>query len=496
MTPSQKYLAKLGLKDPEINEPVTDKTSVNENSRRSFFKKSTLGGIALGGAYLFTPIEDVIAQTTGGVKRFGAPSDLKITDVRYAVTTVLGRTAMLRIDTNQGIYGLGEVRDGADERYALMLKSRILGLNPCNVEMIFKTIKQFGDPSRQAGGVCGVEMALWDLCGKAYNVPAWQLLGGRYRDKVRLYADTPESNSPDEQRKLMNYRINDQGYTWLKMDLGIGELKDVPGGLVNSQFWLNEQKNLQQWGTNNYMAYGNTRHPFTQIQITEKGLDGLAKLVDTVRGMLGYDIPLSTDHYGHFDLNNGIRLGKKLEQYRLAWMEDVVPWDYPEQWKALSDALETPMLTGEDVYLLSGFKPLIDIRAVDIIHPDLATSGGLLETKRIGDYAEEHGIAMAMHQAGTPISFMANVHCAAATQNFLALEHHSIDLPWWESLVKTTDGRQLITKGFANIPLTAPGLGIELNDDVVKQHLHATDKTYFAPTPQWNDRRSHDRVFS
>ena len=496
MTPSQKMLAKLGLKDPEKKEPA-DQVAVKENSRRSFFKNSTLGGIALGGSFLLTPVEDIIAQTTGGVKRFSSPSDLRITDMRYAVTTVLGRTAMLRIDTNQGIYGLGEVRDGADERYALMLKSRILGLNPCNVEMIFKTIKQFGGPSRQAGGVCGVEMALWDLCGKAYNIPAWQLLGGRYRDKIRLYADTPEAGSPEEQKKLMNYRINDQGYTWLKMDLGIGELKDIPGGIVNSKFWQNEKGDLQQWGApNNYMSYGNTRHPFTQIQITDKGLDGLAKLVANVRGILGYDIPLSTDHYGHFDLNNGIRLGKKLEQYRLAWMEDVVPWDYTEQWKTLSDSLETPMLTGEDVYLLSGFKPLIDARAVDIIHPDLATSGGLLETKRIGDYAEEHGIAMAMHQAGTPISFMANVHCAAATQNFLALEHHSIDLPWWESLVKTTDGRKLITKGFANLPLTAPGLGIELNEEAVKQHLHPTDKSYFAPTPQWNELRSHDRIFS
>jgi L-alanine-DL-glutamate epimerase-like enolase superfamily enzyme len=91
---------------------------------------------------------------------------------------------------------------------------------------------------------------------------------------------------------------------------------------------------------------------------------------------------------------------------------------------------------------------------------------------------------------------MACVHCAAATQNFLALEHHSVDLPWWEGLVKTTDGRKLITKGFANLPFTAPGLGIELNDEVVKQHLHAGDKTYFEPTPQWNEKRSHDRIFS
>ena len=497
MTPSEKYLKKLGLKDQDITADVNNKKEENENSRRSFFKRSAIGGIALGGAFMFSPIEDLVAQSTQKISRYGAPSDLKITDLRYATTTVLGRTSIIRIDTNQGIYGLGEVRDGADERYALMLKSRLLGQNPCNVEQIFKSIKQFGGQSRQAGGVCGVEMALWDICGKAYNVPCWQLLGGRYRDKIRLYADTPEAGSPEEQKKLMNYRINDQGYTWLKMDLGIGELKGIPGALVNDKFWQNAQGDLAQWGDqSNYMSYGNTLHPFTQIQITDKGLDELAKLVDTVRGMLGYDIPLATDHYGHFDFNNGIRLGKAVEKYRLAWLEDIVSWELTDQWKMMSDALETPCLTGEDIYLLKNFKPLIDIHAVDIVHPDLATSGGLLETKRIGDYAEEHGVAMAMHQAGTPVSFMANVHCAAATQNFLALEHHSIDLPWWESLVKTTDGRKLITKGFANLPLSAPGLGIELNDEVVKQHLHPSDKTYFEPTPQWNDKRSHDRIFS
>lgn len=498
MTPSQKYLQKLGLKDQDAaEEQIAPTAQEQENGRRSFLKKSTLGGIALGGAFAFSPIEDLIAQSTQKVSRYSSPSDLKITDLRYATTTVLGRTSIIRIDTNQGIYGLGEVRDGADERYALMLKSRLLGQNPCNVEQLFKAIKQFGGQSRQAGGVCGVEMALWDIVGKAYNVPCWQLLGGRYRDKIRLYADTPEAGSPEEQKKLMNYRINEQGYTWLKMDLSIGELKGIPGALVNDKFWQNNQGNLAQWGDqSNYMSYGNTQHPFTQIQITDKGLDELAKLVDTVRGMLGYDIPLSTDHYGHFDLNNGIRLGKSLEKYRLAWLEDIVSWELTDQWKMMSDALETPLLTGEDIFLLKNFKPLIDIHAVDIVHPDLATSGGLLETKRIGDYAEEHGIAMAMHQAGTPVSFMANVHCAAATQNFLALEHHSIDLPWWESLVKTTDGRKLITKGFANLPLTAPGLGIELNDEVVKQHLHASDKSYFEPTPQWNEKRSHDRIFS
>ncbi len=476
--------------EAEINNPETG------SNRRDFLKKTALGGIALGGLMSLS-IEDTIAHTTQNVKRSSNPSDLKITDMRYCLTNVMGGTAIIRIDTNQGIYGLGEVRDAADARYALMLKSRILGRNPCNVEMIFKIIKQFGGPARQAGGVCAVEMALWDLCGKAYGVPAWQLLGGRYRDKVRLYADTPEAASPAEQQKLINYRIKDQGYTWLKMDISISELKGKAGTVVNSKFWENANGDLAQWGDQrNMMSYGNTTHPFTQIQITDKGLEELSQIVETIRNMVGYDLPISTDHYGHFDLNNSIRLGKAMEKYRLAWFEDMVPWTYTEQWKTISDALETPTTTGEDIYLLKDFKPLIHARAVDIIHPDLASSGGLLETKRIGDYAEEYGVAMAMHQAGTPVSFMASVHCAAATQNFLALEHHSVDIPWWEDLVKTTDGKKMIEKGYAILPLNSPGLGIELNEDVLKQHLKPTDKTYFAPTNEWNEQRSHDRTYS
>src|ERR1035437_6067980 len=378
------------------------------NGRRNFLKKAALGGIALGGMMNLS-IEDTIAQTTSKVQRSSSPSDLKITDMRYAVTTVLGSTAIIRIDTNQGIYGLGEVRDGADVRYALMLKSRILGLNPCNVEMIFKIIKQFGANGRQGGGVSGIEMALWDLCGKAYGVPAWQLLGGRYRDKIRLYADTPQAKSPEEQRKLIKYRTEDQGYTWLKMDVSIEELRSIPGTLVNTKFWDGA---AGQYDLKDYISYGNTKHPFTQVQITEKGIEELCKIVENVRGMVGYEIPISTDHFGHFDLNNGIRLGKALEKYRLAWMEDIISWEYTDQWKTISDALETPLLTGEEIYLLKNFKPLIDIHAIDIVHPDLATAGGILETKRIGDYAEDLGVAMAIHQAGTPVSFMADVHCA------------------------------------------------------------------------------------
>ena len=467
----------------EIENPTTS------DNRRNFLKKAALSGITLGGL-MHLSIEDTIAETTSGISRASSPSELRITDMRYALTTVLGGTAIIRIYTNQGVYGLGEVRDGADVRYALMLKSRILGQNPCNVEMIFRIIKQFGGHGRQGGGVSAVEMALWDIVGKVYGVPAWQLLGGKFRNNVRLYADTPEGRSHDEQAERIRYRIEEQGFTWLKMDLSIESIRNIPGTLVNQDFWKGGQYDLRE-----FTGYGNTKHPFTQIQITDKGLEELTKIVEHTREHVGWEIPISTDHYGHFDLNNGIRLGKALEKYRLAWLEDMISWDFTNQWKIISDSLETPTITGEDIYLLNGFKPLIDIQAVDIVNPDLATAGGLLETKKIGDYAEEHGIAMAMHQAGTPISFMANVHCAAATLNFLALEHHSVDLSWWEDLVIMTDGNPIINKGFAPVP-DSPGLGIELNEDIVKEHLHQRDKSFFAPTDEWNEKQSHDRIWS
>ena len=439
----------------EILNPRDNESQIKDNSRRSFLKKAAFGGIALGG-FMNASIEDTIAQATSKVNRSSSPSELKITDMRVAVVGNVGRTAIIRIDTNQGIYGLGEVRDGADERYALMLKSRILGLNPCNVEMIFKIIRQYGYHGRQGGGVCAVEMALWDLCGKAYGVPAWQLLGGRYRDKVRLYADTPGARDPKAFAETMKKRVEVQGFTWLKMDLGIHVVAKQPDTLVNNKFWDGA---VGQYDLRDYMGYGNTLHPFTQVQITDKGLEGLAEYVEQVRNAVGYEMPLCADHFGHFDINNSIRFGRAMEKYRLAWLEDMVPWFYTEQWKTVSDALETPTCTGEDIYCLNnGFKPLIDAQAVDIIHPDLATSGGLLETKKIGDYAEEAGIAMAMHMAGTPVCFMANVHCAAATQNFLSLEHHSVDVPWWENLVKMTGSQPMVTKGYANVR-SISGLG-------------------------------------
>jgi L-alanine-DL-glutamate epimerase-like enolase superfamily enzyme len=485
-------------------EIANPQTSVD---RRNFLKKTVLGGIAIGGMMNLS-IEETIEQTTSKVSRTSSPSDLKITDVRVAEKGAGSYTEMydgfmrriLRIETNQGIYGLGDMRDGTDQRFGLFLKSKIVGLNPCNVEMIFKVIKQFGGHGRQGGGISAVEMACWDICGKALGVPVWQLLGGRYRDKIRLYADTPLPNDPAVQLSNLKHRTEIQGFTWLKMDLGVATLNiNNPGLITNTKFWNEHGLNSGHGDYKDYMGYANTEHPFTQIQITEKGLEAIAEVVENVRNAVGMEIPLSIDHFGFFDENQMIRIGRTLEKFRPAWLEDMVPWFYTDKLKAIKETLESPICTGEDIFMLGGmlggFKNLIDSKAVDIVQPDLVSAGGILETKKIGDYAEEAGIPLAMHHASSPVAFMANVHCAAATENFLALEHHNVDNSWWEGLVRMTGSQPLITKGYGNVPLDSPGLGIELNDENVKAQL-TKGKKYFEPTPEWDSTgNTYDKLW-
>src|SRR5579872_7098436 len=362
--------------------------------RRGFLRS---GAAALGASFWADQTLDAAVQN---VNRNSHPSDLKITDLRVAVVKGAPMTCpLIRIDTNQDIYGLGEVRDGASKTYALFLKSRILGENPCSVDKIFRKIKQFGGDSRQAGGVCAIEMALWDLAGKAYGVPVYQMLGGKFRDRIRCYADTTESDDP----KIYGQRLRgrrDEGFTWLKMDLGIDLIKDKPGALTYPA------------GASIGMG-GNTEHMFTGIEITQKGAELMADFVAAVREAVGIDVPLSCDHFGHIGVNSCIKLGKALEKYNISWLEDMIPWQRTELLKEIKTAIDVPLCTGEDIYLKEPFIELARNHAVDILHPDLATSGGILETHKIGDAIGELGVPMAMHFAGTPVSCMASVHCAA-----------------------------------------------------------------------------------
>jgi gluconate/galactonate dehydratase len=454
--------------------------------------------------------KDNYEQTLDKVNTLSRPSDLKITDMRFAdIAGAPMHCTLMKIYTNQGLVGFGEVRDAATKTYALALKRVLLGENPCNVDKLFRRIKQFGGQSRQAGGVCGVEVALWDLAGKAFGVPVYQMLGGKFRDKIRMYCDTDVSGKPDglKMGQALKKRM-ELGYTFLKMDVGTMLIEDEPGALSYPLGLLDEMHELGRHGwrwsaktleerekrNRGYDVY-NVPHPLTGIHLTEHGIDLLEKYVADVRSVIGYTVPLAADHFGHIALEDCIRLGKRLEKYNLAWVEDMVPWQYTDQYVRLSQAIDVPVCTGEDIYLKEGFKPLLEARGVSVIHPDLLSSGGILENKKIGDLAQEHGVAMAVHMAESPIGCLAAVHSVAATENFLALEYHSVDVPWWDDIA-TGYEKPLVKNGYIEVP-DAPGLGIEsLNDEVIAEHIFPDVPGMWEPTDLWNDDWSHDRVWS
>ncbi|MBQ3866547.1 MAG: mandelate racemase/muconate lactonizing enzyme family protein [Clostridia bacterium] len=440
-----------------------------------------------------------------------SPSDLKITDLRFVdLDGAPKRCTILRIDTNQGISGFGEVRDASSKTYALMLKSRILGENPCCVDRIFRKIKQFGGPSRQGGGVSGIEIALWDLAGKAYGVPLYQFLGGKFRDEVRVYCDTDvDGKHTGRDMGLALKRRMEMGFTFLKMDLGIGLLLDEPDTINAPLGFIDDMKkyaphilNVQGGSVTADMVKQqksyqivNTAHPFTGIHLTEKGLGMLEDYVREVRDVIGYEVPLAVDHFGHVCVEDCIRFCRRMEKYNLAWVEDMVPWTLTDQYVRLRNSTAIPVCTGEDIYLKEGFEPLIRSGGVSVIHPDILTCGGAMELKKIADMADEHGVAVAVHMAESPVACLAAVHTAAAMHNVLALEFHSVDVPWWADMIKGGP-KPFFKDGFITVP-EGPGLGFDgLNEDVIREHINPAIPGYFEPTDEWDREFSNDRIWS
>ncbi|MGW5360219.1 mandelate racemase/muconate lactonizing enzyme family protein [Actinopolymorpha pittospori] len=416
---------------------------------------------------------DRLGQVENAISTSSRANDLKITDVRIAVVASNYDYPIIRIDTNQGVYGLGEGRDAGHQENILQFKSMLLGQNPCNVDMIFRAIKKFGNWGREGGGVSGIELALWDLVGKVYGVPCYQFLGGKYRDKVRIYGDTPApaESSPEAYAAAVRGR-KELGLTYIKFDIRPRTFQ-VDGG-TSGQPTKHEYSLGARW-----------RAPGTGegVKLTDRGIERTVEIVAAIREAAGWDVSLCTDHFGHGYLTakEVIRLGKALEPFGLAWLEDPMPWWDIEGHKTVTDALATPIAAGEELFLWDGFREWIEKRAVDILHPDLLTSGGMLETKRIADYGERYGIPTALHFAGSPIAFMANVHCAAAIPSFVALEHHGLDMPFWDSL---TTGHEPMVDGYVKVP-DRPGLGVELNEEAIEANLR-TPGTMFLPTDAWN----------
>ena len=434
-------------------------------------------------------------------------ADLRITDIRTADIDGLPKhMILLKIYTNSDIVGYGEVRDASSATYAHMLKSRLVGENPLNVEKLFNRIKQFGGHSRQGGGVSGIEIALWDIVGKFYGIPVYQLLGGQYRDKVRIYCDTDVDgkHTGHDMGLALKKRMED-GFTFLKMDLGIELLYDEPGTLNAPIGMLEEMQKYsmkaichQSGSIDKSLMFGKNYEIFTiphyatGIHITEKGLDYLENYVKEVRDVIGYEVPLAIDHFGHVAIEDAIRFAKRLEKYNIAWMEDLAPWHMTSHLEKFARNSCVPLCTGEDIFLADNFEPVL-AAGVNVVHPDLLTIGGLSQMKKLGALCEKYGSAIALHMAESPIGFMAAVHMAAALKNVLAVEFHSVDHPEWYDLVNPVIQ---LEDGFVKVP-DAPGLGIEsLNEELIEKFRKADCPLAWSDTTAWDGEWANDREWS
>jgi len=412
----------------------------NPSSRRSFFRRS-----ALAGALAFTGFQS-LAQGVARGPKYSRPSDLKITDIKCGYIRN-GHSLFVKIYTNQDIWGCGEGVDATPGTYHLvkMFGKRIEGKNPLNVHRLFEDIRRSGFFEGAQSGMfvavlTAVETALWDLAGKALGVPVYQLLGGKFRDKIRLYCDTAlyQNRLPAPERFAeAATNAKDMGFTAIKFDV--------------------DQRN----DPNKYDLYNWTASPAELQRMYDQ--------IAAAREAIGPKIDICVDMHGRYDMVTGKQVAKLMEPLKLMWLEEPVPAENAEAYKYITQSTSTPICAGENLYLAYGFRPLLEIGAVDIIMPDLQKAGGLGEAQRIANLANLYYVPFAPHMVASYLGAMASAHVCASVPNFMILEWQIYFLtnPMFKEIVDFEG--EMVVDGF--IPLSEkPGIGVEINEEGMRKY--------------------------
>ena len=382
--------------------------------------------------------------------------DVAITDIRTCVVEGNFEWNLIQIETDAGVTGIGEAyRGGGVPEIVEYTKRFLIGENPLDVERLFRRIVQEmsghgGTTGKVVTAASGIEIALWDAAGKILDLPVYQLLGGKFRDEVRIYCDChageayavedgfteyadSEAYSPEAYAREAR-RVLDMGFTALKFDLD--------------------------------MAMDNEPDPYNG-RLSNAAIAHKRDVVEAVREEIGYDVDLAFDCHWDYSVESAKRLAYELEEFSLMWLEDLVPPENMDAQIEVTKATRTPVATGENRFRVHELSELMYEHGVDVITPDPTTVGGLGETMRIADRAEENYIPISPHNVCSPVGTMACVHLGAAIPNFDLLEYHALEVEWWDDLLERDD--PLIQDGYIEVPET-PGIGVELEYDVVAEH--------------------------
>ena len=367
---------------------------------------------------------------------------MKITDVKATTLKGFKQWNYVRIETDEGLSGLGEAHPGSGiADIVKQFKGTLVGKDPLNIEPLYN--RMIGSArNRYAMGLSaigGIEAALWDLKGKILETPVYQLLGGKYRDRIRLYADVGHgrANNPEGWAQRAREGVED-GYQAIKFDID------------------NSANELKQDAVNR--------------ELSTAELSKMTSLVAAAREAAGDEIDICIDCHSLFSVHSAIKLAERLESFNLMFLEDPVPNDNIESMEKVTSSTSIPICTGEFLFRRDGFRDLIQGQACDMLHVDVSGTGGILEAKKIADLADLYYMPFAAHNITSPIGMTAAAHVCAAVRNFIVMElpYHANQVEWrWELAISD---EPLIQNNVFVLP-DKPGLGVELNEEVAREHL-------------------------
>jgi galactonate dehydratase len=416
------------------------------NSRRTFLKKLGIGSSAA--AALFTNFGTGLQKAVAGQSISSAPSDLKITKISAAYCLESQRRMFLKIETNQGITGYGEGTDAVVGGYYLAKEfgRQIAGKNPLDVYRLFEDIRKYNGANvfsgAQAGTFIGVlsavEIALWDITGKALGLPVYRLLGGRFRDSIHVYTHPEVNDGPPDVIAASCLEARNKGYDAIKftVDYSIyrtsGIKQDVYNPTVNNQ-----------------------------------EIDQIVKTVATVREAVGPKMAIMVEMHTRYDVPTAIRLVKALEPFNPTWIEEPVPAENMDALREITQSSNIPICVGENLYLAYQFQTLLEKRAADIIMPDIQKCGGIGEGQRIANVANLHYVPFAPHMVSSPYGMMASAHLCASVPNFYMMETYQPALTTgWAGIMENTP---VIEKSFLKVS-EKPGIGLDLIEDGIRKY--------------------------
>jgi len=378
---------------------------------------------------------------------------VKITAVKCMIVRGTWDWNLIKIETDAGISGVGEAYwgPGVKDLVVNLLSQHIIGEDPLNVDKLYhKMVMRTAGAGSQSGvtitAISGIEIALWDLAGRLLETPSCNLLGGRFRDRVRFYRTLQAVDKVEDMQawraQIQEARAEKFGWTAFKFQGdGIPPKADPE-----------------------YKEPGHDRYT---RGLTNQDLRRIGKAMDTVRNELGPDIDFGVEAHWKYDVRDAIRMANAIEESNPMWLEDPVPPGNADAMARVTNSVNVPICTGENLYTRNEFRRLIDLQGCDIVHLDIPKSGGLLESKRIHDLAENSFIATAAHNPASPIGTIASCHAAASMRDFRIHELAKY-IDWWQDLV-IHEG-PFFQNGYFTIQ-DKPGLGVDLNPDVVKKHL-------------------------